>query len=142
MHRSRYLWGKVSVALLALLLGAGLICCTPRNLRDLSYHRQMGILLDDYNKAFNVKQDYASAVSIAQRIVEKSAAHGEEDTFDHRNALLRLGQALTKAGKRDDAVGAFGKLLSIYQRHPGLSQGDYIHGRATELMAALSEKNE
>ena len=140
MHCPRCL--KVAIASMLLLLGAGLACCSSRDLRDLSYHRHTGSLLDNYNTAYNVKQDYAAAVSIAQRIVEKSAAHGGEDTFDHRNALLLLGQALTKVGKRDDAVGTFGKLLAIYQRHPSLSRGDYIHGRATELLAALSEENE
>ncbi len=142
MAISRCLPVKTAAAFALLLLGAGLACCSSRDLRDWSYHRQMGSLLDNYSTTYNVKQDYAAAVSIAQRMVEKSAAHGEEDTFDHRNALLLHGQALTKVGKRDDAVGTFGKLLAIYQRQPSLSRGDYIHGRATELLAALSEENE
>lgn len=142
MHCPQYLPAKAIIALLALALslGAGLACCSPSDLREWSYYRQMGPLLDDYSEAYLVKQDYTAAVYIAEEIVEKSLAREGEAGFAYRHALLWLGQALVKAGKRDEAVDTLEKMLAIYPRHPDITKDDYIHGRATELLESLREE--
>lgn len=149
MNCPKHLPAKAIIALLAIVLslGAGLACCSPSDLsnlpsdlRDWSYHRKMCSLLDDYGEAYDVKQDYTAAVSIAKEMVKRSVAHGGEAEFSHRHALLRLGHTLAKAGMRDEAVDTLEKMLAIYQRHPDITKDDYIHGRATELLASLREE--